>query len=96
MEGEHVVEIFLHCHEACEVASFGRATRVARGGRAIEIEWPDVPGGEVGIFRGETAPIAGWVSRAFDRKVPAHTLAWKARLAGRCVLRTAIEVVPLG
>ena len=95
MEGEHDVEIFLHCHEDCEVATFGRTTRVTRGERAIEIEWPDVAGGEVAVLRGATDPIAGWVSRSFDRKVPSHTLAWKARLAGRCVLRTAIGIVPM-
>src|SRR5262249_8629304 len=96
MEGEHEVEIFLHCHEDCEVATFGRTTRIAREDRALEIEWPDAPGGRVEILRGSVDPIGGWVSRSYDRKIPTHTLVWNARLAGRSVLRTAIEVVPTG
>ena len=37
------------------------------------------------------APIGGWVSRRFDRKVAAPTLVWKARLAGDSCLRTSIS-----
>jgi hypothetical protein len=32
------------------------------------------------------------VSRAFDTRTPAPTLVWSARLSGRAVLRTEIEV----
>jgi hypothetical protein len=38
------------------------------------------------------APICGWVSRAFDRRVPSPTIVWRARLTGRTVLRTEIRL----
>jgi len=41
------------------------------------------------LFR---SPISGWVSRAFDNRAPAPTIAWSARLSGRTTLRTEIIV----
>jgi hypothetical protein len=37
-------------------------------------------------------PMCGWVSRAFDTRAPAPSIVWSARLTGRSVLRTEIEV----
>jgi hypothetical protein len=36
--------------------------------------------------------MSGWLSRAFDSRVPAPTIVWRARLPGRTVLRTEILV----
>ena len=92
MHAPHDVEIFLHCApEAHAVPVFGGA-KVLRGGKAIQVRWPDLPDGRAEILRGRTAPIAGWVSRRFDRREPASTLAWRARLAGDCLLRTVVEL----
>jgi hypothetical protein len=44
------------------------------------------------LYQGSVAPIAGWVSRAFDRRTPAPTIAWRARLTGTAVLRTVIDI----
>jgi hypothetical protein len=88
MRGEHVVEIFFHCHEACDVRREGDAITLRRDGRTLTLWLPQ--GGEVTIVRGREAPIAGWVSRAFDRKEPAPTITWRARLNGRRALRTEI------
>jgi len=49
----------------------------------------------VQIYRGSLAPMAGWVSRAFDCRRPAPTIAWRARLTGTSVLRTEILVGPI-
>jgi hypothetical protein len=49
----------------------------------------------VEIHRGSLAPMSGWVSRAFDCRQPAPTIAWRARLTGSSVLRTEILVHPL-
>jgi len=95
MEGEHDVEIFLHCHEECDVVTEGSSTRISRRGRAIEVAWPDVAGGTVHALKGSVDPIGGWVSRAFDRKTPACTLVWRARLAGRSLLCTTLGLVPM-
>jgi hypothetical protein len=44
------------------------------------------------VHKGSTQPILGWVSRAFDRRVPTHTIVWRARLAGPTELRTEIAL----
>jgi hypothetical protein len=49
-------------------------------------------GGAATLHKGGVAPICGWVSRSFDRRVPAPTIAWRARLAGRTILRTEMKV----
>jgi len=43
------------------------------------------------VYNGSTAPILGWISRGFDQKKPAPTIAWRARLKGNVVLRTEID-----
>jgi hypothetical protein len=89
MAGEHEVELFFHAHEECELELDATGATLRRGARKLRITWPQ--GGEVTLLRGSTAPIGGWVSRAFDRKVPAPTLVWRARLRGRTLLRTTLD-----
>jgi hypothetical protein len=91
MEGEHLVELFFHCHEGCVLTPTPGGFAIARGGRALHLRLPDLPTGEVAVLEASMDPIGGWVSRRFDRKERAPTLAWRARLAGRCMLRTAID-----
>jgi hypothetical protein len=91
MEGEHAVELFLHCHEKCIVSLTRDGARLQRGDRVLEVRFPEAPGAEVALLQGSDAPIGGWVSRAFDRKQPSPTLVWRARLSGRHMLRTEID-----
>jgi hypothetical protein len=91
MEGEHEVELFLHCHEGCKVTSWPGGMRLERDGRALDIRWPDHRAGNARVLAASVDPMAGWISRAFDRKHPAPTLLWSARLSGRTMLRTEIE-----
>ena len=88
MAGEHEVELFFHCHESAEVRASGSRISIRRGGHAITLWLPAQ--GEVRVLSGSTRPIAGWVSRAFDRKTPSPTIAWRARLSGGAVLSTEI------
>jgi hypothetical protein len=88
MQGAHDVEIFFHCHEACTVREHGNNITLTRDGKVVTLGLPD--GGDVRVLRGSIAPIGGWVSRAFDRKQPAPTIAWRARLSGSVALRTVI------
>jgi hypothetical protein len=88
MRGEHDVEMFFHSHEGCDVRADGDVVTIAHGGRALTMWLPE--GGEVTVLRGSTAPIGGWISRAFDRKQPAPTIVWRARLLGTRTLRTEI------
>jgi len=96
MEGEHEVELFLHAHEKCAVSLSTHGARLARGDRALDIRWPTAPGATAQVLHGSVAPIGGWISRAFDRKHPAPTLVWRARLSGLSVLRTEIDCGPHG
>ncbi len=91
MEGAHDVELFLHAHEKCAVSLGPEGARLSRGARALDICWPDAPGASVQVLHGSVEPIGGWISRAFDRKHPAPSLVWRARIAGKCVLRTEID-----
>jgi hypothetical protein len=91
MEGEHRVELFFHCAEGTEVAPIVGGVALTRAGRTIRLRFPDLPGARVATLVGSTAPHGGWVSRRFDHKVPAPTLAWSATLRGDCVLRTTID-----
>ena len=50
-----------------------------------------LPGAQVRLLRGSDEPIAGWVSRRFDVKQPATTIAWRARFCGALILRTLIH-----
>ena len=45
---------------------------------------------KIEVHAGSVSPIFGWVSREFDRRHPAPTIVWRARLAGPAVLRTEI------
>jgi len=91
MDGEHDVEIFLHAAPEVHALPTDDGARLLRGGRALAIHWPEAAGGCAEIVRGSLAPAAGWVSRRFDLKEPAATLAWRARIRGDCVLRTVLE-----
>lgn len=91
MAGTHSVELFFHCDERCRVEPSESGYRIARDGRAIVIRLPQAAGAACRLYRGSVAPIAGWVSRRFDEKHPAPTLAWQARVAGNTVLRTEID-----
>ncbi len=91
MDGTHQVELFLHCHEDCRVSVHANHVRLSRGERTVEILLPQNPSAQVEVLRGSAAPIGGWVSRAFDVKQPSATIAWRARLTGRAMLRTRID-----
>ncbi len=90
MAEEHDVELFLHCAEKCRVDAVPGGYVLCRDGIAVTLVLPQ--GGASELLRGSVAPIAGWVSRAFDLRQPATTIAWRARLAGRAVLRTEIAI----
>ena len=90
MQGTHDVELFFHCAEGCSVDAAPGGFVLSREGTAVKIALP--PCGDSSLHRGELSPILGWVSRAFDRRAPAPTIAWRARLSGTALLRTEIQV----
>jgi len=90
MAGEHDIELFFHCSEQCEVELAPDGFTLRQGGRTISLELQLAEGASAHIYHGSTEPILGWVSRGFDQKAPAPTIAWRARIAGNVVLRTEI------
>ena len=91
MRGTHAVEIFLHCAEETGVTAIPGGVSLTRLGRTLKVRWPQEAGGTTEVLYGSTAPIGGWISRRFDRKVPAPTLVWRASLTGPALLRTEID-----
>jgi hypothetical protein len=89
MAGEHTVEIFFHCHEDAVVREVANGFEIARGERRLRLTLP--AGGEVRRLCGSLDPIGGWVSRRFDRKQPAPTLVWSARVSGNRTLRSTLH-----
>ena len=76
MKGAHLVEIFFHCSELCEVKPRGQAVDLLHASLPypVRITLPQAPDAEIEIRRGDDAPICGWRSHAYDEKVPASTL----------------------
>jgi hypothetical protein len=92
MAEDHEVELFFHCHEQSRLEPIDNGYAVRRGSAVLKIVLPRVEGAKVQVYSGSLAPMAGWVSRAFDSRAPAPTIAWSARLTGCAVLRTEILV----
>jgi hypothetical protein len=92
MAGQHDVELFFHCGEHCSVNACEGGYTLTHGDATLTLLLPQAGEAETRLYFGSTAPIAGWVSRHFDRKVPAATLVWRARLAGPARLRSEIRV----
>ena len=63
-----------------------------RGDASLRLTLPQSENARVQLFSGSLAPMSGWVSRSFDTRAPAPTIAWRARLTGPSVLRTEILV----
>jgi hypothetical protein len=91
MAVEHDIELFFHCSERCRVDAVLDGYMLNQGGRTLAVRLPRVEGAAWHVYEGSVAPIAGWVSRRFDEKEPAPTIAWHARISSNCVLRTQID-----
>jgi len=90
MTGEHDIALFFHFSERCQVDSVANGYRIKQGSKALVLKLPQRCSATSHVYVGSSSPICGWVSRRFDHKQPAPTVAWKARLAGEVVLRTEI------
>jgi len=91
MSGAHEIELFFHCSERCRVDPIRDGYRLSQPGGTLSLKLPQVRGATSRIYYGSIAPISGWISRRFDDKQPAATIAWRARLAGDNVLCSEIS-----
>jgi hypothetical protein len=92
MQHDHEVELFFHCHERCRVEPVENGFVITRDGVAVRLGLPPADQARVLVHEGSLAPLAGWVSRAYDSRQPAPTIVWRARLSGRTVLRSEILI----
>jgi hypothetical protein len=90
MSQAHDIELFFHCDERCRVDAVEGGFVLERDGITATLTLP--PSGTSELYRGSQAPIAGWVSRRFDRREPSTTIVWRARLAAPALLRTEIAL----
>jgi hypothetical protein len=90
MQASHDVELFFHCAEACSVSAVPGGFALSRDGATATLVLP--PSGDSSVHRGELSPPLGWVSRAYDRREPTHTVVWRARLSGPALLRSEIAL----
>ena len=90
MEEDHEVELFFHCHDACLLEPVEDGFRVIRADKSLRLVLPQADQARTLAYTGSLSPVAGWMSRGFDQRVPAPTIVWQARLTGRSVLRSEI------
>lgn len=90
MAGEHDIELFFHLDERCRVDPVPGGYQLSRPEKTLYLRLPQAEGASVRVYCGSLDPIAGWISRRFDEKQPAPTIAWRARLKGAVVLRSEI------
>jgi hypothetical protein len=88
--GEHSVELFFHCSEHCRVDRARDGYAISQAGKTLFLSLPQGKGASSEVYYGSDVPLLGWVSRRFDEKQPAPTIAWRARLTGDSVLRSEI------
>jgi hypothetical protein len=90
MAGKHDVELFFHCSERCRVEPIRGGYRLNQEGKTLTLRLPQIRNAAACVLFGSLAPISGWVSRKFDEKQPAPTIAWRGRLAGGVRLRSEV------
>ena len=91
MAGTHDIELFFHCSERCRVSACEDGYEIRQGRRALRLRLPRAEGAVSRVHLGSFAPICGWISRRFDEKQPAPTIAWRSRISGDAILRTEID-----
>ena len=92
MREDHEVELFFHCHERCDVQPVENGFMITRDGVTVQLVLPSSDQARVLVHVGSLAPLAGWVSRAYDSRQSAPTIVWRARLSERTVLRSEILI----
>jgi hypothetical protein len=91
----HEVEISFHFSEACTVWQAARDVFLAAHGTRrlrLHLDARLTPT----LYRGSEEPIAGWVSRTFDVKVPTVTLVACGRITSTTEFRTEIIALDAG
>ncbi len=93
--GAHAAQVCWHLAEHCEVAcEDGRVTaRIADVALTIEVHGASAP---PRLLRGCERPLAGWMSRAFDTRVPMSSAVWDCSAQGKTRFTTILVIRRLG
>ena len=87
--GVHDVRIFFHVAEGCTVhADAEFRIRIEAGPSAVFLDVD--PALTVKLLSGSEAPIGGWVSRGYHKKIAGTTIILQARTRGNCRFRCGI------
>ena len=81
-----LVTLCWHFGEDCLVARSTKGVAVHNGPVRVDMVLPS--GGDVSILQASEQPFAGWISRTYDRRVPATTVTWRGTLSPGDVLET--------
>ena len=87
---DHLVEMFWHFSEHCDISLQNGCALVAAAGRQVRFEWPQ--GVTVELVRGRTVPPLGWISHRFHEKRPSHTVVVSRKTVGDWDASTRIHV----
>ena len=89
---EHQVELFWHFSEKAQVTQISPSTAAVEfRSRRLHLELSGVPLA-TSVIRGSTAPILGWRSPAFSRKLPSPTVRATGRIEGTSRIVTRISL----
>lgn len=84
---DHYVEIFWQFGESLEVRQEGDVVVAIGRLNCLQMACDSLP--SLRLHRGSETPIAGWVSRRFDNKIPSWAACWSGRISpGTCVATT--------
>lgn len=87
----HTVQISWNFSEHCIVEFNGESLRVQNGKAGLTMSCA-LGGGAPVLLRGSEAPIAGWISRQFDMKIPTTTAAWRGEICEDTEIVTVITL----
>lgn len=90
---DHRVERWWHFSEACTVEMTDLGASASNGRWRIDLELDPASRGNRDLYRGSEEPIAGWVSRRFDRKEPAYSLVERVLICGVTQLDAKIGIL---
>ena len=87
----HDIEIYWQFSETCDVRLGEGGIEARVDGRRLTLAC-DAPGFTPALLIGSEAPIGGWVSRAFDVKMPTATGRWAGRIEGTAEIETILRL----
>lgn len=95
MSGEHDVELRFHCAPQCRAypTADGDGYELRHLSKSIVLRLPRANVVCVDVRRGDDESPAGWISRRYGVKEPCDTIVWRARMAGRTLLRSEINLL---